>query len=181
MNITDKKNDFEKLIEHAKNDLNSVRTNRATPAMLENIKVDTYGAKMSLNQIGSISSPEPMQLLVETWDKNLLKSVEQAIETASLGFSVKNEGSYLRLTMAQMTEETRKKIIKSLHEKMETARISLRNLRDKIKEEIIGAEKNKEISEDEKYKFIDDLDEMTREYTEIINVLGKKKEEEIKL
>lgn len=181
MTIQDKKNDFLNLVEHAKNDIQSVRTNRATPAMLENIRVDTYGAKMPLNQIGSISSPEPTQLLVETWDKNLLKNVEQAIETASLGFGIKNEGTYLRLTMSPMTEETRKKIIKSLHEKIETARITLRNLRDKIKEEIITAEKNKEISEDEKYKLIDDLDEMTREHTEIINTLGKKKEEEIKL
>jgi len=179
MLIQDKKNDFEKTIARLQEDLNSVRTNRAAPSLIENIKAEVYGAKMPLSQLASITCPEPKQLVVEPWDKNILKDVEKAIETMSLGLSIKNEGNLLRLMVSPMTEETRKLIIKNLHEKIETGRMALRGLRDKIKEEIIKQERNKEISEDEKYNLIKELDEMTKEYTEKISEMGKKKEEEI--
>ncbi|MBU4360396.1 ribosome recycling factor [Patescibacteria group bacterium] len=181
MNIQDKKQDFEKVIEHISQDIAGVRTNRAAPALIENIKVDIYGSKMQINQVASISCPELKQLLVEPWDKNVLKDIEKAIETASLGLSVKNEGNFLRLFIPAMTEETRKEIIKILREKLENGRVSLRGLRDKIKEEIITAERSKEIGEDEKYNLIEDLDKMTREYNEEIVELGEKKEKEITL
>ncbi len=181
MNIQDKQQDFEKVIEHASTDIASVRTSRATPTLIENIQVNIYGSKMPVNQVASISCPEPKQLLVEPWDKNVLKDIEKAIETASLGLSVKNEGNFLRLSVPAMTEETRKEIIKMLHEKLENGKVVLRNLRDKIKEEIITAERNKEIGEDEKYNLIEELDKTTREYTNKINEIGEKKEEEIKL
>jgi len=181
MKISDKIFEFDKIIEHAQNELMSVRTNRATPALIENLKVDVYGSKVPLIQIAGITSPETKQLMVEPWDKNVLKDVEKAIETAGLGLSVSNEGNFLRISMPSMTEETRKEILKVLNEKLEKLRTSLRLLRDKIKEEILKLEKEKEISEDEKYSLIEDLDKITREYTDKINDLGKKKEEEIKL
>jgi ribosome recycling factor len=179
MNIQNKKDFFEKIMEHAKNEIGSLRTNNITPVLIENIKVDVYGAKMSLVQLGSISIPEPRQLLVETWDKNILKDVEKALETAALGLSVKNEGNFLRLTMPPMTEETRKQVIKLLNEKIEKARISLRGLRDEIRNEIQTAEKNKEIDEDNKFRLQEDLDKLTREYTAEVEEMGGKKEKEI--
>jgi len=179
MNIQDKKELFEKIMEHTKNEIGSLRTNNVTPSLVENIKVDVYGSKMPLIQLGSISVPEPRQLLVETWDKNILKDVEKAIESATLGLSVKNEGNFLRLTMPAMTEDTRKQVIKLLNEKTEKARISLRGLRDEIRNEIQTAEKNKEIAEDDKFRLQEDLDKMTREYTEKVEEIGKKKEKEI--
>jgi ribosome recycling factor len=179
MNIQEKKELFEKIMEHTKNEISSLRTNNITPALVENIKADVYGAKMPIIQLGSISIPEPRQLLIEPWDKNVLKDIEQAIETASLGLSVKNEGNFLRLTMPAMTEETRKQVVKLLNEKTEKSRISLRALRDEIRDEIISAEKNKEITEDDKFRLQEDLDKMTREYTDRIAEIGKKKEEEI--
>ena len=181
MDIKNKTEDFEKVIEHVSSDIAGVRTSRATPTLIENIQVNIYGSKMPVNQVASISCPEPKQLLVEPWDKNVLKDIEKAIETASLGLSVKNEGNFLRLSIPAMTEETRKENIKMLHEKLENGRVSLRNLRDKIKEEIITAERNKEIGEDEKYNLIEELDKTTREYTDKIGEIGKKKEEEITL
>jgi ribosome recycling factor len=179
MNIQDKKELFEKIMEHAKNDISSLRTNNITPSLIENVSVVVYGSKMPLIQLGSISSPEPRQLLVETWDKNILKDVEKAIETATLGLSIKNEGNFLRLTMPTMTEETRKQVIKLLNEKIEKTKISFRGLRDEIKEEIIKAEKNKEITEDEKFRAQEDLDKLTREYTDKVGEIGEKKEKEI--
>ena len=179
MDIQNKKDDFEKVINHTQEDLSSIRTNRATPALVENIRVDVYGSKMPLIQVASITVPEPKQLLVEPWDKNILKDAEKAIETASLGLSVKNEGSCLRLSIPLMTEESRQQIVKVLHEKIENGRIGLRNVRDKIKEEIITAERTKEIGEDEKYKLIEELDKMTRNFTDEINEIGQHKEKEI--
>ncbi len=181
MNINDKKVLFEKAVEYAGQELAALRTNRVTPALIENIKVEVYGAKMPLTQVASINSPEARQLLVEPWDKNIIKSVEKAIETASIGLSISNEGNFLRLFMPSMTEETRKQVIKLLREKMEKARVSLRGLRDEIKEEIVQAEKNKEISEDERFKLLEDLDKMAREYTDKVGELGEKKEKEIML
>ncbi len=179
MNLNDKKSEFQKIIEHTKQELGSIRTNRATPSLVENIKVDVYGTKMPLIQVASITSPEAKQLIIEPWDKNILKDIEKSIKTVSLGLSVANEGNFLRVTMPPMTEETRKEVIKMLHEKLEKGRISIRGLRDNIKEEIVQAERNKEIGEDEKYKLIEELDKLTREYIEEINEIGEKKEEEV--
>jgi ribosome recycling factor len=179
MNLDDKKQEFKKAVEHLKTDVGSVRTGTATPALVENIVVDIYGSKMTVSQVASISSPEPKQLLVEPWDKTQLKEIEKAIQTASLGFSVNNEGNHLRLIIPPMTEESRKQIIKMLNDKLEQGRVAMRGVRDNIKEEILEAEKQKEISEDEKFRLLEDLDKMTREHTEMVNEIGKHKEEEI--
>ncbi len=172
---------FDKAIEHLKLDLGSIRTNRATPALLENIQVEIYGSKMPLIQVASIQAPESKMLTVEPWDKQVIKDVEKAIQTASLGLSVANEGTFLRITIPPMTDETRQELIKVLNNKLESARQAVRGVRDNVKDEINLAEKNKEISEDEKYKLIDALDELTRQYNDQIKTIGENKEEEIKL
>ncbi|OIP55796.1 ribosome recycling factor [Candidatus Kuenenbacteria bacterium CG_4_9_14_3_um_filter_39_14] len=181
MDLKQRSTDFDAAIEYLKTDLNSIRTNRAAPALLENIMVEVYGSKMPLKQLASIQAPEPKMLTVEPWDRNIIKDVERAIQTASLGFAINNQGTFLRLIISPMTEESRQKLIKVLHDKLENARMAMRGIRDKIKEEITGLERNKEISEDEKYKLVEDLDEMTRQYNETVREVGEKKEEEIKL
>lgn len=181
MDISQYSNKFDQAIEHLKQDLGSIRTNRATPALLENLQAEVYGSKMPLNQLASIQAPEPKMLTVEPWDKQVIKDVEKAIQTASLALSVTNEGTFLRVTIPPMTEETRKELVKVLNDKLENARQVIRGVRDKIKEEINSAEKNKEVSEDEKYKLIEDLDKMTREYNEKVKEVGENKEKEIKL
>ncbi len=172
---------FDKAIDHLKQDISSIRTNRAAPALLENIQVEAYGSKMPLTQLASIQAPEPKMLTVEPWDKQVIKDVEKAIQTASLGLSIVNEGTFLRVTIPPMTEETRKELIKVLNDKFENARQSLRGIRDKVKEEITTAAKDKEISEDDKYKLIEDLDDLTRKYNDQVKQIGDKKEQEIKL
>jgi ribosome recycling factor len=181
MDLAQFKPQFEKTIEFLRQDLASLRTNRATPALLENLSVEVYGSKMPLIQLASIQSPEPRTLSVEPWDKQVIKDIEKAIQTASLGLSVANEGTFLLVTMPPMTEETRRELIKVLSHKLEQARQAVRGVRDKVKEEILQAEKNKEISEDEKYKLIEELDKLTREYIDEIQTIGDKKEDEIKL
>ena len=181
MNIQDYSDQFDKSIEYLKKDIGSIRTNRATPALLENIMVDVYGSKMPLIQLASIQAPESKMLTVEPWDKQTIKDVEKAIQTASLGLSVASEGTFLRITIPPMTEETRQELVKVLSNKLEDARKSIRGVRDDIKEKINSALKNKEISEDEKFKFTEDLDELTRKYNDDVKIIGENKEEEIKL
>lgn len=181
MDLNQYTDQFDKVLEHLKQDLNSLRTNRATPTILENILVEVYGSKMPLIQVASIQAPEPRMLTVEPWDKTIIKGIEKAIQTASLGLSVANEGNFLRIIMSPMTEETRRGLVRVLGDKLEIGRIAVRGVRDRVKEAIQIAEKNKEISEDEKFKLIDKLDEMTRKYNEKIKEIGEKKEGEIKL
>lgn len=181
MNLDEFSSHFDKAIGHLKKEISGIRTNRATPALLENIMVEVYGSKMPITQLASIQAPEPKMLTVEVWDRSVTKDIEKAIQTASLGLSVANEGTFLRVTIPPMTEESRKEILKVLNNKLEDARTSIRGVRDDIKERIIKAVKDKEISEDEKYKLIENLDEMTRKYNDQVKELGEKKEEEIKL
>jgi len=181
MELSQKQENFDKVIEHTKQELASIRTNRAAPAMIENLPVEIYGSRMPLIQIASIQVPEPKMLTVEPWDKSIIKDVEKAIQTASLGLSVSNEGNFLRIIVPPMTEETRKELIKLLHHKLETSRQAMRRTRDDIKNDIIKAEKDKEISSDEKYRVIEKLDEIAGDYNEKIKEIGEKKEVEIKL
>lgn len=181
MNIIEHKDKFEKVIDHLKQELASIRTGRATPALVENVRVVAYegGESMPVVQLASITVPEARQLVIEPWDKSILKSIEKAINESDLGLSVTNEGSLLRLTVPLMTDEMRQKIRKILNEKLEQGRIGIRAQRDKVKDEVNKAEKDKQISEDDKYSLIDDLDEMVKEYNQTIKDLGDKKEVEI--
>lgn len=181
MDIAQFRDNFDKSLEYLKQDLSAVRTNRAAPAMLENIQVEVYGAKMPLIQVANIQAPEPKMLIVEPWDRNVVKDVEKAVQSASLGLNITNEGTFLRIIMSPMTEETRNELIKVLKDKLESGRQQARGVRDDIKEKIIKAEKDKEITEDDRYRLISDLDDMTREYNEKIKEIGEKKEKEIKL
>jgi len=172
---------FDKVLDHLKVELGSIRTGRATPALIENLKADAYegGEPMSLMQLASISVPEARQLLVEPWDKSVLKAIEKAIQESDLGLGIVNDGSSLRLTMPLMTDEVRQQILKVLSTKLEEARVSLRNQRDKMKDEINSQEKNKEIGEDEKYNLIENLDKSVKEYNDKIKEMGESKEKEI--
>jgi ribosome recycling factor len=171
------KSKFDKVLDHLKTELGSIRTGRATPALIENLKVGAYEGTepMSLVQLASISVPEARQLLVEPWDKSVLKAIEKTIQESDLGLGIANDGVNLRLTMPLMTEQ----ILKVLNTKLEDARISLRNQRDKIKDDITSQEKNKEIGEDEKYNMIETLDKSVKEYNEKIKEMGENKEKEI--
>lgn len=177
--IDQHKEDFIKVIEHLKNDISSLKTGRATPLLVENIPVESYGMKMSLKQLASISVPEARCILIEPWDKSIVKEMEKAIVNHNIGLNPVNEGGHLRINIPPLTEEDRKKLIKILHQKIEQARIGIRGTREKVKEKIIKMEKDKEISEDAKFGLQKELDELTNEYNQKIKEIGEKKEEEI--
>lgn len=171
--------EYDKSLEHFKTELKTIRTNRANPEIVEGILVEAYGTKMPLKQMASISVPEARTLIIEPWDKNIVKDIEKAITYASIGLNPANEGNFIRLTMPQMTEENRKEIVKNLKEKLEKARIAIRQVRDKIREEILKAEKNKEITEDDKYMAFTELDNTTAEYNKKAETMADDKEKEV--
>ncbi|MFA6534315.1 MAG: ribosome recycling factor [Patescibacteria group bacterium] len=177
--LEDYKPEFAKLIDHLKADLMGLRTGRANPALIENLLVEAYGSKMPIKQVGSITVADARSMTVEPWDKGLLKDVEKAIAAANLGLGTANEGQFIRVSVPQMTEETRRDLVKVLKEKIENGRVAVRGLRDKIRDEASEQEKNNEITEDDKYRLQKDLDELTGKYNDQIKEMLEKKEEEI--
>ena len=147
--------------------------------MIENVLVDAYGVKTPLNQMSSIAVPDARCMTVEPWDKSLLKEIEKAITYADLGVSVSGESTLVRVTVPMMTEENRKSLVKSLNEKLETAKVAVRGIREKVRDEIVEAEKNKEITEDDKYDFQKEVDEKVHELNKKLQDVAEAKEKEI--
>jgi len=173
------KEDFNKAIEHLKSDISSLRTGRATPALVEDIVIDAYGARQPLKHVASISVADAKTLNIVPWDKGLMKAVEDGIRVSQLGISPVNDGKVIRLPLPELTTERRQELIKVLHQKLETGKISIRKVREDVKTMIEEGESNNEIGEDEKFKQLDDLDNLVKEYNEKIKLIGEEKEKEI--
>lgn len=177
--LQSKQGEFQKTIDFFKKDISNLRTGRANPAMLDNVQIEAYGTKQPINTLASITVSDAKSMVVAPWDRNVLKDVEKSIIEAELGVGVVNEGGKIRITIPQMTEENRRDLVKKLNEKMEAARITARQTRDEVKEAIEEADKNKEISEDDKFRFLGELDEEVKKRNDEIKAIRDKKEEEI--
>lgn len=177
--IQAKQGEFQKAIEFFKKDIANLRTGRANPAMLDGIMAESYGVKTPLNGLGSIAVSDAKSMVISPWDKNVLKDIEKAIVEADLGVGVVNEGDKIRISIPQITEENRKDLAKKLNGKTEDARIALRQLRDEAKESIEQAEREKKISEDDRFRFMKELDEEVRKKNEEVKEIREKKEGEI--
>ena len=170
---------FNKTIDFLKVDLNTLRTGRIAPSIVEKVKVEAYGTTSELLQLAAITSPEPQTIAIKPWDKSVLKDIERAIQISDLNINPVVDGELIRLNFPPLTEERRKELVKILHKKLEESRITLRGQREKVREEIMDKEKNKEISEDEKFQALKDLDLVVKEYNDHIKEIGDKKEQEI--
>lgn len=173
------KNQFEKTIEFLKTDINTLRTGRISPSVVEKIKVEVYGAFSELLQLASITSPEPQTIAIKPWDKSILKDIERAIQTSDLNINPVVDSDLVRLNFPPLSEERRKELVKVLHKKLEEGRVILRGQREKIREEVMAMEKNKDMPEDEKFVALKDLDLLIKEYNDKIKEIGDKKEQEI--
>jgi ribosome recycling factor len=171
--------DFQDAIDFLKMELASLRTGRATPALVENVQVEAYGARTPLIGLSSISAPDARTIAIDPWDKSILKNIETAINDAKLGLNPVVQGKLIRISLAPLTEESRRDLIKVMGEKLEGARISVRGVRDAIKQEVVQAEKDKEITEDEKYRALEALDKTTAVWNDKIKAIGEDKEKEI--
>ncbi len=170
---------FNKVIDFFKNEIASLRTGRATPALVENIKVEAYGQTMSLSQLATISIPQSNMIIIQPWDKATLPAIGKAITSSNIGLNPIADGDFYRLALPSLTQERRGQLIKVLKEKMEEARISIRNIREDVWKEIQKMEKEKKISEDERFKGKDNLQKATDDYIKKIDDVGKAKEKEI--
>lgn len=176
-------NDFQqkldKILERLKSDIGSVRTGRATPALVENLEVDYYGTKTPLKALASISIPEPRSLLIQPWDKNAVQPIEKAIQSSSLGLNPIADRDGVRLSVPPLTQERRRDLMKVLGKFMEEARIHVRREREDALKEVDRKEKAKEISEDEKFRQKNEAQKAVDEANKKIESFGAVKEKEI--
>ncbi len=180
MNIVQtNKLEFDAALDFLKKDISSLRTGRATPALVEDITVEAYGSRQPLKAVASISVSDAKTLVIEPWDKSLTQAVEIGIRNSSLGISPVNDGKVIRLPLPSLTSERRAELIKVLHQKLEAAKISFRKIREDIRSAIDQGEKDGEITEDEKFTLQDTLEKMVKDYNEKIKVIGEEKEKEI--
>lgn len=177
--INKSKTEFEAVLEHLKKELGSLRTGRAQTALVDNLQVEVYGLRQPLKQLAGISLQDSKTISIEPWDKSIMKDVEKALGDNNLGLSVINLGGKILAKVSMMTEETRKELLKVLGKIVETNKISIRGLRDKVKEEIIKAEKDKDITQDDRYQYLADLDNYISELNKKMEEIAKEKEEEI--
>ncbi len=177
--IVAKGGDFEKIKEFFKKEISSLRTGRANPAMLDGVVVEAYGAKSPLNTLANINVSDASSVIISPWDKSILKAVEKAIVEADLGLGVVNEGDKVRINIPSLTEENRKDLVKKLSVKLEASRVEIRKLRDDIKSTIEKAFDDKDIAEDDKFRYIKELDEEVVKRNDELKELRDKKEKEI--
>jgi ribosome recycling factor len=166
-------------VEALKHDLTGLRTGRASTALLEPVTVEVYGSHMPLNQVATISAPEPRMLSVQVWDRSNVGSVEKAIRSAGLGLNPISEGQTLRLPIPDLTEERRKELAKLAHSYAEKARIAVRNVRRDGMDSLKQDEKKNEISEDERKRLETEVQKITDETIKEIDAAAAAKEKEI--
>lgn len=160
-------------------DLKTLRAGRATPSLLDKVMVDYYGAPTPLNQLANISAPEARLLVVQPWDKNAVKDVEKALLKSDLGLTPNNDGSIIRLSIPELTQERRRELVKIVKKKAEESRVAVRNIRREANDGIKGLEKEKEISEDEARRAQDEVQKLTDRYVKEVDGVLESKEQEI--
>ena len=176
--IADSRDKMQKAIEHLKSEFSSVRTGRATPALVEKFRVDYYGSEVPLQQLAGFSVPEARVLVVSPYDKGAMSAIEKAIQQSDLGINPGNDGQVIRLVFPELTQERRKDLVKVVKGQAEDGRIAVRNVRRHARHEIEAMEKNGEISQDELERVEKDLEKLTHEVVaEVDHILGLKEHE----
>ena len=170
---------MEKAIQVLKRDLASMRAGRARPALLEKVTVSYYGSEMPVNQLASISAPEPRLLVVQPWDKSALPEIERAILKSELGLTPTNDGNVIRIAIPALTEERRAELVKVVKKSGEEAKVAIRNVRRDANEEIKKMGKNGEISEDDVRRGQDEIQKLTDRYIREVDEVIAAKEKEI--
>jgi ribosome recycling factor len=166
-------------IESVSREFASVRTGRASTALLDTVRVDYYGTPTPVNQVASISVPDARTLLIQPWEATQLQAIEKAIIKSDLGLNPANDGKVIRLTMPTLTEERRKQLAKNVHKIAEEGRVAVRNLRRDANDKLKGMAKDKKVSEDEERRGHDQIQKTTDRFIGKVDELLKKKEQEI--
>lgn len=170
---------MEKAVEDFRKDLAGVRTGRANVSLLEGVRVDYHGTPMPLNQLGTLTVPDPAMIVISPWDPGAVPLIDKAIRTSDLGLNPANDGKVVRVPIPALTEDRRKELVKHIHKVLENHRTAVRNIRRDLKEAIEKLEKEKKISEDDKKRSLDELEKVTQAETKKIEDLSAAKEKEV--
>ena len=168
-----------KTVDVVNSDFASVRAGRANAGVLDKITVDYYGTPTPINQVGTISSPDPRSLMIQPWDKSLLKEIEKAILSSDLGINPQNDGQVIRLAFPQLTEERRKELTKQVKKYAENGKVAVRNIRRDAMDKLKAEEKKNELTEDDRKQGEKDLQDLTDKICKKIDELCDKKEKEL--
>lgn len=179
MNVSQHKPQFDSVVDHLKQELRQVRTGRASPALVDHVVVEAYGVHTPLRELASISASDARTLVIQPWDAGIVKAVEKGIQEARIGANAVVDGVILRIAIPPLTEESRRELSKTISERLEDAKQSLRHVRDDIREELLRGEKEKKITEDDRYRGQKDLDEMAGDYQTRLTLLAEEKVNEI--
>jgi len=170
---------MEKALEDFRKELASLRTGRANVSLLDHIRVDYHGTPMPINQLGTMTVPDPTMILISPWDPSVVALVDKAIRTSDLGLNPATDGKVVRVPIPALTEERRKDLVKHLHKALENHRTAMRNVRRDVKEAVEKLEKEKKISQDELKRSLDELEKLTHSETKKLEDLSAAKEKEV--
>src|SRR3954463_4630634 len=160
-------------------DLQSVRTGRATPALLDRIQVDYYGSPTPINGVANISAPDPRMVLIQPWDRSMLGPIEKAIQKSDLGINPTNDGQVIRLVLPQLTQDRRKELVKQVHHRAEEARVAVRNCRRDALDHLRKAEKDGGMSKEDERRVQERLQKLTDSFVKKVDEVSKRKETEV--
>lgn len=177
--LLDAEERMEKAIVKLKGDLTGIRTGRANPGLVDSLRVDAYGSPTPIKQIASVSAPEPQQLVIRPFDPSTIKDIEKGIVNSDLGLAPNSDGKVIRLNIPALSGEVRRSMVSRTKELAEEARISIRNIRRDANKHADQAEKDKELTEDDRDKCKDEVQELTKKYEGKVNEMAKAKEEEV--
>ena len=177
--LADTSSRMQKSIEALHRDLNTVRTGRASPALVENIMIDYYGVPTPMNQLATISVPEARVLMIQPWDKQVMKDVEKGILTSDIGLVPNSDGTAIRINIPALTEERRKELVRMVGRKIEEGLVSIRNIRRDSLETFRSMEKNKDLSQDDSHRAQDQLQSITDGFAVQMNDIRADKESEV--
>ena len=170
---------MDKTLDHLRIELNTIRAGRATPSMLDTVRVEAYGSTMPLNQVSSVSAPQADLIVIQPWDKSMFHPIEKAIQEANLGLNPSNDGSFIRIPVPPPSEERRRDLAKGARARGEEAKISMRNVRRHARDEVKKTQQELKLSEDMRYAAEEEIDKLTNDYIAKIDHLLDRKEAEI--
>ncbi|MFW6330822.1 MAG: ribosome recycling factor [Gemmatimonadota bacterium] len=170
---------MEAAVDAMRREFAGVRTGKATPNLLDTVRVDAYGSKVPLNQVATVNTPEPRLIVVQPWDKSLINDIERSIMSADLGLNPSNDGNLIRVPIPPLSEERRKDMVRLLHKMAEEGRISVRQARQEANKAVKQQENDHEISEDEARRQLEEVQKLTDEYIARIDEMMAKKEAEV--
>ncbi|MEA2597981.1 MAG: ribosome recycling factor [Thermomicrobiales bacterium] len=177
--MTDAEQRMSKAMEALRRDLNTIRTGRASPSLLDRITIDYFGTPTPLNQVAGISVPEARLLVIQPWDRGTIGLIEKAILKSDLGLNPNNDGQVIRIGIPALTEERRKQLVKQVHNHVEDAKVAVRNIRRDAMTQVRELMNEKMISEDDERRGEHQLDDLTKRFTDEADKVGKTKEHEV--